>query len=39
MMRKLADWASNYGGLHVVAGPAFDYNYDGLPDTDATLQM
>uniref|UniRef100_H2YLL8 SMB domain-containing protein n=1 Tax=Ciona savignyi TaxID=51511 RepID=H2YLL8_CIOSA len=37
MSRVLADWSGKYGGINVIAGPAFDYNYDSLPDSQATI--
>ena len=38
LTRVLADWANAYGGISVTSGPAFDYNYDGLPDSQDVLQ-
>nr|XP_002120081.1 venom phosphodiesterase 2-like isoform X2 [Ciona intestinalis] len=37
MAKVLADWSVKYGGINVIAGPAFDYNYDSLPDTTDDL--
>ena len=37
MARSMAKWADEYGGIHVTAGPIFDYNFDGLPDSDEIL--
>jgi len=38
MSRVLGLWSSKYKGISVTAGPAFDYNYDGLPDNAETLK-
>ncbi|CAK8697231.1 unnamed protein product [Clavelina lepadiformis] len=38
MTRVLADWAKSYGGVNVVSGPVFDYDFDGHADTMAILQ-
>ncbi|CAK8697234.1 unnamed protein product, partial [Clavelina lepadiformis] len=38
MTTLLADWSNVYGGINVVSGPAFDYDYDGLADTTFVLQ-
>ncbi|XP_019639048.1 PREDICTED: venom phosphodiesterase 2-like [Branchiostoma belcheri] len=31
-MSLAASWAQTYQGVHVVAGPIFDYNFDGVRD-------
>ena len=31
-MILLEDYSEKYGELHVLAGPLFDYDYDGLRD-------
>ncbi|XP_076799396.1 venom phosphodiesterase 2-like [Clavelina lepadiformis] len=38
MTRVIADWSNSYGGINVVSGPAFDYDFDGFADTAANLQ-
>ncbi|XP_078481521.1 venom phosphodiesterase-like [Ciona intestinalis] len=38
MARVLADWSQRYGGINVIAGPAFDSDFDGHPDSLETLQ-
>jgi len=29
----MEEYAEKYGQIHVVAGPIFDYNHDGLVDS------
>ena len=38
MARSLAGWTNSYGGIYGIAGPAFDYNFDGLADTDEIIR-
>ena len=36
--RSLVDWTQTYGEVNVVAGPIYDYNYDGHGDSDDIIQ-
>ncbi|XP_078612809.1 venom phosphodiesterase 2-like isoform X2 [Branchiostoma floridae x Branchiostoma japonicum] len=38
-MSLVASWAQTYQGVHVVTGPIFDYNFDGLRDNITAQYM
>ena len=33
MTAKLDEWSRAYGSIHVISGPIYDYNFDGIADT------
>ena len=33
LMTKLKAWTQTFNKIHVITGPLFDYNYDGLWDS------
>lgn len=37
-MQKIKQWSMKNGPVNIITGPAFDYDYDGLPDTAAVAQ-
>jgi hypothetical protein len=37
MKEKITHWLSKYSMLNIISGPAYDYNYDGLPDSIDTI--
>ena len=37
MMDLLEEWAAAYGSILILSGPIFDYDVDGLKDTEFEL--
>ena len=38
-MDLLEEWAAAYGSILILSGPIFDYNVDGLKDTEFELYV